>query len=48
MQNFNDSWNFGLGIQGGEKFSQEDRQFDILDNDYIQIHGLELRDENDG
>lgn len=43
-QQFSDSWNFGFGLQGSEKF----KDFDILDNDYIQMLGLELRDDKDG
>ena len=35
MVNFNDSWNFGLGIQGSKAFDENGKKFDILDNDYI-------------
>ena len=33
---------------GTENFAENGKQFDILNNDYIKIHGLELRDDNDG
>lgn len=35
LNNFNDSWNFGVGIKGSEKFSEKYRPFNLLDNDYI-------------
>ena len=46
MIKYKDSWNFGLILQGANQFVKSG-EFDVLDNDYIQLYGLELRDDND-
>lgn len=46
--NFSDSWNLGFGIEGSERFVEKGEKFDILNNDYIQLIGLELVGDKNG
>lgn len=47
-EKYSKSWNFGFGLRGTEKYSENGTNFNLLDNDYIQLYGLELRDDDDG
>lgn len=41
-EDYYDSWNFGIGVYTTIK------NFDLLDNDYIQVIGTQLEDYGDG
>ena len=43
MGQFKDSWNFGVGF-----FYYGKEEFNILDNDYVQVIGVELKDDGSG